>query len=160
MTMSNAFFSPRVGMPTDIARTETLIEDAFDAVETAIDAAVADIAALEAQVGVCVLASLTTDDKTGLGPALNEVDANADLAQAAVDAIASGFDTILNGQVSKVVAVGAEFNGKYAVVSFAETPTAATKISSAAVADGNLTITIDQDNTADLLVSYFIDARA
>ena len=37
--------------------------------------------ALEAQVGVTVLANLTTTDQTGLQPAINEVDANADAAQ-------------------------------------------------------------------------------
>ena len=48
------------------------------------DASTAQAAAdaLEAQVGVTVLANLTTTDQTGLQPAINEVDANADTAQA------------------------------------------------------------------------------
>jgi len=58
--------------------------DLADAAQGVADAATAQAAvdAVEAQVGITVLANLTTTDQTGLQPAINEVDANADAAQA------------------------------------------------------------------------------
>ena len=45
------------------------------------------------------------------------------------------------------------------MVSFAEAPTAATKIWTAKDGSGDLVIHIDQDNTANLKVNYIIDLR-
>lgn len=73
--------------------------------------------------------------------------------------VQTGAATVLNATTSIVVAVGAEFDGKLAVVSFAEAPTAATLIWAGPVAAGNLTINIDVDNTADLDVHYVLDGR-
>lgn len=73
--------------------------------------------------------------------------------------ILTGTATVLDGNTSVVVAVGAEYDGLPVVCTFGEEPTAAA-IVSATVASGNLTITIDADNTADLLVHYMIDGRA
>lgn len=67
-----------------------------DATQALANAATAQAAvdAVEAQVGVTILASLTTTDKTGLQPAINEVDASAaaaqvDATQALADAAAA-----------------------------------------------------------------------
>ena len=73
--------------------------------------------------------------------------------------IQSGTATIANGDTTIAVAVGVALNGKLAVVSFAEAPTAATLIFAAPVAGGNLTITIDQDNTTTLDVHFVLDGR-
>ena len=74
-------------------------------------------------------------------------------------ALISGQATILNAATTVIVAVGTAFDGKFGMVSFGEAPTAATILSSAPVTGGNLTITSDQDNTADLLVNWSIDGR-
>lgn len=81
-------------------------------------------------------------------------DINADLAD-----IIDGTATILSGGTSIVVAVGAGFNGKFPVVSFAEAPVAAAIVWAGPVAGGNLTININVNNTADLDVHYIIDGR-
>ncbi len=98
-----------------------------------------------------------------LGTLLNDwaaiVKAEAEAATSALSLIVSGQDTILNSATTVVVTVGTQFDGKFAVVSFGEAPTAAVDISSAPVSGGDLTITIDQDNTANLLVNYIIDGR-
>lgn len=114
-----------------------------------------------------LLSALTTADKSSIVAALNEVDANADsaasaasAAQGAVDNIVFGQATILNGQTSITVAVAGGFaNEDNAVVSFAEAPTAATKIWTAKDGSGDLVIHIDQNNTANLKVNYVIDRR-
>ena len=95
-----------------------------------------------------------------------EIDA-AEVAYAAADAViaaelakvVSGTATILDTTTSIAVTLGAAFDGKLAVVSFAEAPTAATLIFAVPVASGDLTISIDQDNTADLDVHYIVDGR-
>ena len=79
---------------------------------------------------------------------------------AANNLLASGQGTILDTATAVVVAVGAQFDGATATVSFGEAPTAAIKISSAPVSGGNLTITIDQDNTAERLVNWALDGRS
>lgn len=94
-------------------------------------------------------------------PVLAAIKPGIDLANTleAHDAkMVSGTATVADGDTTVVVAVGAAFNAKPVIVSFAEAPTAATVVS-AAIATGSLTITIDQDNTADLDVNYFIDGR-
>jgi hypothetical protein len=73
--------------------------------------------------------------------------------------ILSGTATILNATTSIAVVVGAAYNGKRAVVSFAEAPVAAAKIWAAPVSGGNLTIAIDVNNTADVDVHYVLDGR-
>jgi hypothetical protein len=78
---------------------------------------------------------------------------------AEVGGIQSGTATVLNGATTAVIAVGAEFDGSLAVVSFAEAPTAASTVWAGPVAGGNLTVAIDVDNTADLDVHYLLDAR-
>lgn len=76
------------------------------------------------------------------------------------DLIASGVGTILNGATTVVIAVGAQFDGEYAIVGFAEAPVAAVLTWAGVVAGGNLTINVNADNTADVDVSYIIDGRA
>ena len=88
-----------------------------------------------------------------------KLNAFADEVAAEVGAVQSGTATVLNGATTAVVALGTEFNGALAVVSFAEAPTAAAKIWAGPVAGGNLTINIDVDNTADLDVHYIVDGR-
>lgn len=74
------------------------------------------------------------------------------------DKTTSGFATILSGQVAIVVAVGSAFDGKPVQASFAEAPTVAATIFGV-VSGGNLTLTIQANNTADLLCAYSIDGR-
>lgn len=76
-----------------------------------------------------------------------------------INNIVTGTATVLDGNTTVVVAVGAEYNGKPVLVSFAEAPTAADLDVRGAVAAGNLTITITADNTADIDVNYLIDGR-
>ena len=73
---ANGFGASLVGLE-DVA---TLF--AVDNVEAALAEVMGDVDAVEAQVGITILANLTTTDQTGLQPAINEVDANADAAQA------------------------------------------------------------------------------
>lgn len=82
----------------------------------------------------------------------------ADVLEAHDAKFVSGTVTVLDTATTATATVGAAFNGKPVLVTFGEAPTAAT-IVSAAVAAGTLTVTIDQDNTADLDVHYFIDGR-
>lgn len=100
--------------------------------------------------------TLSKNQGIDLGAKLN---AFAALVSAEDAKLVSGQDTVLDTTTSVVVAVGAAFDGKTAIVAFGEAPTAATVVSSAPVSGGNLTITTDQDNTADLLVNWFIDGR-
>lgn len=79
--------------------------------------------------------------------------------QEAHNAVISGQATVANGATTVTVAVGAAYDGANAVVGFGETPTVAATVSSAVVAGGDLVITTNADNTADLLVNWFIDAR-
>jgi hypothetical protein len=79
---------------------------------------------------------------------------------AEVGDIQSGSGTVLNGATTAVIAVGTEFNGAIAVVSFAEAPVAASKIWAGPVAGGNLTVAIDVDNTADVDFHYILDGRS
>lgn len=65
-----------------------------------------------------------------------------------------GSATIPNGSTSIAVAVGARFNGRLAVVSFAEDPGSATAIWAGPVATGSLTIEVDTDPGKDLDVHY------
>lgn len=74
-------------------------------------------------------------------------------------ALVSGLLVIPNGDTDVVQALGSAFDGKIAVVSFGEAPTAASKIWAGPVTGGNLTIHIDVDNTADLDVYYIVDGR-
>lgn len=103
-------------------------------------------------------------------PSLGDRPPGIDLAQlledafaardAEVAAIVSGEATILNGNTSVVVALGSAFANKKAVVSFAEAPTAAALIwAGPADGAGDLTIEIDVDNTADIVVHYVADGR-
>lgn len=91
-------------------------------------------------------------------PEAFDLAAKLDAMIADMSAIISGTATVADGATTVAVTVGAAYNGKPVVVSFAEAPTAAA-IVSAAVATGDLTITIDADNTADLDVFYLIDGR-
>tara|TARA_Y100000034_G_scaffold136543_1_gene213730 strand:- start:8590 stop:8979 length:390 start_codon:yes stop_codon:yes gene_type:complete len=95
----------------------------------------------------------------GVSTAGGAAQAAADVAQADVDAIVSGVGTILNGTTSIAVTVGAAFNGKRAVVSMAEAPTAAALVWAGVVAGGDLTLNCDVDNTASLDVNYVLDGR-
>lgn len=91
--------------------------------------------------------------------AADAAQADADDAQLDHTKILSGMLIIPNASTSVVQAVGVGYNGKIAVVSFGEAPVAAVKIWAGLVAGGNLTINIDQDNTADLDVFYILDGR-
>jgi hypothetical protein len=136
---------------------------------TRVDGSKKNIAAGSDDVGTAInnlddatglLSGLTTADKSTIVAALNEVDAAAAAAQADVDLVTSGWVTILNGQTSVVQAVGAGFNAKPVQLTFGEQPTAAgVKWLSGVVAGGNLTVSINVDNTANLLVYYTIDGR-
>lgn len=75
-----------------------------------------------------------------------------------VASMISGTATVANGDTTVTVDVGAAYDGKPVLLTFGEAPTAAT-IVSGSVAAGTLTITIDQDNTADLDVHYMVDGR-
>lgn len=88
-----------------------------------------------------------------------EVSAAGDVRDVQDALLISGVGTILNGATTVVIAVGAEFDGAFAVVSFGEAPASTVLVWSGVVASGNLTITADQDNTADLDVNYILDAR-
>lgn len=70
---------------------------------------------------------------------------------------ARGVATVLSAGTSVVVAVGAHYNGKFAQVSFASDPGAATSVWGAVVAGGNLTITVDGAPGADTSVYWAID---
>jgi hypothetical protein len=72
----------------------------------------------------------------------------------------SGQTTILNGATTRVISVGAAYNGKPVYATFGAQPTAAgVKWLSGVVSGGNLTLAINVDNTADLAVNYSIDGR-
>lgn len=100
------------------------------------------------------LATAAGDAQTDATQAL----ADADTANTALGKILSGTLTVLNGQTTITSSVGAAYNGKPVLVSFAEAPTAAAKCWGV-VAAGTLTLTIDVDNTADLDLTYLIDGR-
>jgi hypothetical protein len=70
--------------------------------------------------------------------------------------VLAGSATIPNGSTSVVVAVGTRFNGRLAVVSFAEDPGSATAIWAGPVAGGNLTITVDLNPGTDVDVHYLL----
>lgn len=89
----------------------------------------------------------------------DNVQAEIDADEAELAKVVFGTATILNGQTSIAVTLGAAFNGKLAVVSFAEASTAALRVFAGPVAAGDLTIAINQDNTADLDVHYAVDGR-
>lgn len=61
-----------------------------------------DVADATAYLGAGSLAALTTTDQTGLQPAINEVDGNADAAQASADAALARYDygTVANGAIA------------------------------------------------------------
>lgn len=102
---------------------------------------------------VGALSSLTTTDKTSIVNAINEL-----VTQ--LGKVVFGQATILNGNTSVTVAVGGQFNDTdNAVVSFAEAPTAASKLWTTKDGSGDLVINIDVNNTADLKVNYIIDRR-
>ena len=84
--------------------------------------------------------------------------ADADTANTALGKILSGKLTVSSGQTTITSSVGAAYNGKPVLVSFAEAPTAAAKCWGVVAAD-TLTLTIDVDNTADLDLTYLIDGR-
>jgi hypothetical protein len=68
----------------------------------------------------------------------------------------AGKAKVLNGATTVVVAVGAQYSGMEALVSFAQAPTAAKACYATAVVGGNLTIGIDVDNTADIFINYAV----
>jgi hypothetical protein len=82
----------------------------------------------------------------------------ANTANAALSLIRKGFATVPNGATIVVVAVGAECNGKPVCVTPLVAMTAA-RFFWAECSGGNLSLSIDVDNTADLTFSYQIDAR-
>lgn len=67
-----------------------------------------------------------------------------------------GTGTIANGTTQDVISVGTDYNGKLAVVSFAESPGTAAKIWAGAVAGGNLTVNVDADPGTDVDFHYHI----
>jgi len=60
---------------------------------------------LDDAIGTTALSSLTTADKTGLVEAINEVDANADAAQADVDSLQTGATLTAGAEAADVIAV-------------------------------------------------------
>lgn len=96
-------------------------------------------------------------------PALSKNPPGADLVSLLenLGKIITGSATVLSGNTTVVVAgVGDDFNGAPVIVQFAEAPTAADLDIWGAVANGDLTITISANNTADLDVFYLIDGRS
>ncbi len=76
----------------------------------------------------------------------------------AQNSVISGVVTVADGATTGTAAVGAAYDGKAVLVSFGEAPTAATW-AFGSVSGGTLTVTLDQDNTADLAINYLIDGR-
>lgn len=93
-----------------------------------------------------------------LATAAGDAQTDATAALADLGKILSGKLTVLNGATSATLTVGAAFNGKPVLVSFAEAPTAAS-MCYGVVAAGDLTVNINVDNTADLDLNYIIDGR-
>ncbi len=123
-------------------------DGAIDAAQVVYDPTASGLAAVDAQAAI--------DENNTIA---DQAVADALAAQDSVNAITSGTDTVLNGATSVVVAVGAAFNGKLAVVGFGALPVAAGLVWAGPVAAGNLTINIDVDNTADMVVNYIVDGR-
>lgn len=71
----------------------------------------------------------------------------------------SGTATIPSAATSVVVAVGAQYTGKRAVVSWADDPGSAAKLWADVVSAGNLTINCDVAPGADKDIHYIIDGR-
>lgn len=69
---------------------------------------------LDDAIGTTALGSLTTTDKTGLVEAINEVDANADTAEADIAALKTGATLSAAAEAANVIAVG--FNSGIASV--------------------------------------------
>lgn len=72
----------------------------------------------------------------------------------------SGVATIANGTTTEVIAVGAAYDGKPALVSFNGSPGSATGVWAVWDGSGNLTITVDTDPGADAEVAWFVDGRS
>lgn len=74
--------------------------------------------------------------------------------------VQSDVATIANGTTTEVVAVGAAYDGKPALLSFNSDPGSAAKLWGVWDGSGNLTITVDTDPGADVSVAWSVDGRS
>lgn len=74
--------------------------------------------------------------------------------------IVSGVATVANGTTTEVVAVGAAYDGKPALLSFNTDPGSAAALWGVWDGSGNLTITVDADPGADISVAWQVDGRS